>query len=621
MNTLISALRLPQRLFLTLVATAVLGFSAGLAAGEAENFYKCPHGIVDGTTGKCPACKTPVGVECARARAALMAVINERARRWGGEGWVSGYKAKDIQKMDCGALKSAAGAWTDFKDDSEIASETRGIAADEKRAREKAQREAEYAANKQESDARSAANKQKHDEAMKRIRDAFGNVGNDGAKIATDSSKRIDPLFKQGADIVDRIGDEIVDQLDRPNRVPRSDDGGGHSPSVPQQPRYYLPPSVDDDAPEYIPSLPPLRNLGPSPTELAEQARREALTRAEADVALKKQQADDQLRDRARQILEAAEPPHARPGSNGDTPGVDDLTRFDSLAASPGPSAPAVDELSRFDQLANSVAGHASKPQSSANPPIKTQATDELTRFDVQPLRKDGDVRHIPAAPVIGKSDPAPPLLFTLGVQSSAANHNALGDRLAIDTGADVYVVYNKPTSGLGEAKNIAADTLRSPRDEVANEAITSMGEQLQQQLKSGAGPIHMVVHSEGEIIAAQAMMNVKVKMIADGVTPADAAKALERVRIVSFGGGWSGEPTPFKGLGSYNRVYHEDDAVALGAHGLRNLQPQANVGDAHSFDKTYYPVFKSEGIKLFEQQRGDIVIGRDGKVRYSQVK
>jgi len=63
--------------------------------------------------------------ECRRAKAALMAVINERAARYGGVGWVSGYDRDDVQRMSCAEAKLAASAWTDFKYDSEIEWERR----------------------------------------------------------------------------------------------------------------------------------------------------------------------------------------------------------------------------------------------------------------------------------------------------------------------------------------------------------------------------------------------------------------------------------------------------------------------------------------------------------------
>lgn len=129
-----------SRSFLITAVVMVFLFQTSTGMAQLKNLFECPHGIVDGATGKCPRCASLGGAfddDCRTARAALLAKIAENriSRR------VGSYDADDVAEMDCGDVKRVARAYTDWKtarqrqDDEDLAN-ARQIDAETKTMRE-----------------------------------------------------------------------------------------------------------------------------------------------------------------------------------------------------------------------------------------------------------------------------------------------------------------------------------------------------------------------------------------------------------------------------------------------------------------------------------------------------
>jgi hypothetical protein len=104
-----------------------------------------------------------------------------------------------------------------------------------------------------------------------------------------------------------------------------------------------------------------------------------------------------------------------------------------------------------------------------------------------------------------------------------------------------------------------------------------------------------VICHCEGEIIAGNAISEVKKRLLADGYSPQDASIALNKIHVASYGGA-SDDSGQFEGIGSWRRVVDANDPVA-NHWGAANNASAYDV-EYHSYQNGYLPKFTPDMYK-----------------------
>jgi hypothetical protein len=211
----------------------------------------------------------------------------------------------------------------------------------------------------------------------------------------------------------------------------------------------------------------------------------------------------------------------------------------------------------------------------------------------------------------------------TFGLNTPSGQTAVQSQEIAKAFGCDVVTTFNKPgPNEFDELKTASTDrgnTLDSGRQSgtmdqnaPANMSIMSDARLMYDRISQGKD-FDWIVHSEGEIVAAAALTRVEQQLLGEGVSADEARNRLSRIHIVSFGGA-SGDPeTHWKGIGSFQRVYSEEDLIAngLGAGEVPRVIG-SNVKSAHSWEDTYWKYAQKNADKLFNTS-GVFVIRKSG--------
>lgn len=96
---------------------------------------------------------------------------------------------------------------------------------------------------------------------------------------------------------------------------------------------------------------------------------------------------------------------------------------------------------------------------------------------------------------------------------------------------------------------------------------------------------IHMIGHSHGALILSCVVGEVKEKLLADGLSNEEAEKALEKVKITTFGGAGRNFPDGPK----YHHVINQKDLVAMAA-GFGFIGYPGRGAEIHSIDVMKMP-------------------------------
>lgn len=126
------------------------------------------------------------------------------------------------------------------------------------------------------------------------------------------------------------------------------------------------------------------------------------------------------------------------------------------------------------------------------------------------------------------------------------------------NTGKNVVGIHNATAGMARDLAQCVQDKLSFKSSE--NPATLTAVDVLESALEKGEG-IHMVGHSQGGLILSSAVSIVKHKMVASGMSEAQAEAALGEVRITTFGAAARNYPDG----PAYTHVINKADAVPMG--------------------------------------------------------
>ena len=151
-------------------------------------------------------------------------------------------------------------------------------------------------------------------------------------------------------------------------------------------------------------------------------------------------------------------------------------------------------------------------------------------------------------------------LIYTNGIQTTKDAQARSLQAIADLTGSKVVGVHNATES-------VAADGLQVFTDKTkgANPAVDSLAGTVYDELKAGRS-VHLLSHSQGGLITARALSEVKNRMmVEDGMTKADAEKALSKVTCETFGAAAAHYPDGPKYIHNINRLDPVPTTLGLG--------------------------------------------------------
>jgi len=194
-----------------------------------------------------------------------------------------------------------------------------------------------------------------------------------------------------------------------------------------------------------------------------------------------------------------------------------DLARPAPRAASPAVAAPrSVATPDKPGQSNESYDGHLVGGDGNAYPPS--------TRLeDVPPVRPQSGA---------GRGT----LVFVNGMGETRASDAAQLQRVANGTGMNVVGVYNATEGTLKDLVQCLKDKL----DLGTNKAVDSLADLVYSKVKAGE-PVRVMAHSQGALITQRALQDVQNRlMVEDGMTRAEAQRAMSKVGVETFGGAGS---------------------------------------------------------------------------------
>jgi hypothetical protein len=191
---------------------------------------------------------------------------------------------------------------------------------------------------------------------------------------------------------------------------------------------------------------------------------------------------------------------------------------------------------------------------------------------------------------------PAEKIIFVNGIGMPLSRQQATMQTMADKTGAEVVGLHNATEGFITDLAQCAGDKV----DKGKNAAVDSLAETVYQQIRNGEG-VHLLAHSQGALITSRALTDVKNRlMLEDGMSPAQAEKALSGVKVETFGGAAASFPDGPQYVHYVNRGDAVPTMLGLGSGPDRGQHPgkgavmkyfndfSLNLGKAHNIDTTY---------------------------------
>lgn len=182
-----------------------------------------------------------------------------------------------------------------------------------------------------------------------------------------------------------------------------------------------------------------------------------------------------------------------------------------------------------------------------------------------------------PTRPSSGKGQGT--LVFVNGVGESRAGNKSHLQEIANGTGMNVVGLYNASEGHLKDLLQAVGDVF----DLGTNKAVDSLADMVYSKISAGE-PVRVMAHSQGAVITARALEDVKNRlMLEDGLTKAEAEAKLSKVGVETFGGAGLG----FTDGPRYVHYVNRADIVPMG-FGVGN--PIAHAGKGAKVVKFGWP-------------------------------
>ncbi|ADO71506.1 hypothetical protein [Stigmatella aurantiaca] len=138
----------------------------------------------------------------------------------------------------------------------------------------------------------------------------------------------------------------------------------------------------------------------------------------------------------------------------------------------------------------------------------------------------------VPAVTPRNNANPSQTILYVNGINTTKdAQANSL-QSIADTTGARVIGIHNA-TEGMGAD---LAQCVKDKLDKGTNPAVDTLADTLYNEIKAGRD-VHLMAHSQGGLISSRALGDVYNRLrVEDGMSQADAQKAMSHINVETFG-------------------------------------------------------------------------------------
>jgi hypothetical protein len=216
-----------------------------------------------------------------------------------------------------------------------------------------------------------------------------------------------------------------------------------------------------------------------------------------------------------------------------------------------------------------------------------------------QTFSPDTPLSQVPAVTPRNNPNATDTVLYVNGINTTKDGQAASLQAIADTTGARVVGIHNA-TEGMGAD---LAQCVKDKLDKGTNPAVDTLADTLYNEIKAGRN-VHLMAHSQGGLISSRALGDVYNRLrVEDGMSQADAQKAMSRINVETFGAAATrypdgpnyvhyvnrGDPVP--GLFGLGPVPDAWNPVADGGKGsvVRHFNEfHLNPIGAHNFESVY---------------------------------
>jgi hypothetical protein len=203
-------------------------------------------------------------------------------------------------------------------------------------------------------------------------------------------------------------------------------------------------------------------------------------------------------------------------------------------------------------------------------------------------------LKDIPGVTPKNNPNPAETIVYVNGINTTKEGQSGSLEHIAETTGAKVVGIHNA-TEGMG------ADLIQCVKDKLdkgKNPAVDTLADTLYQEIKAGRS-VHVMAHSQGGLITSRALDHVYNRLrLEDGMSKADAQKAMSKLNVETFGAAAMKYPDGPNYVHYVNRGDPVPDAFGLGPTKFNPLTDGGKGSVVHRFNEFYANPIAAHGFE-----------------------
>ncbi|WP_224249181.1 putative lipase [Hyalangium gracile] len=190
-------------------------------------------------------------------------------------------------------------------------------------------------------------------------------------------------------------------------------------------------------------------------------------------------------------------------------------------------------------------------------------------------------LKDVPGVTPKNNPNPSETIVYVNGINTPKDAQYSSLESIAETTGAKVVGIHNA-TEGM------AADLVQCVKDKLdkgTNPAVDTLADTLYKEIKAGRS-VHVMAHSQGGLITSRALGHVYDRLrLEDGMSKADAQKAMSKLNVETFGAAAMTYPDGPNYVHYVNRGDPVPDAFGLGPTGWNPLTDGGKNSVVHRFN------------------------------------